>query len=97
MKIEQIHRPDRINHSSDAPTKSCFGTIFPDVTQIQFGKPAEGKVFRILIDTVGPGQRTRNLQIDETAWEGCRHCDEFQNCYNFSLAKLEMERILISL
>jgi len=79
------------------PTKSCFGTIFPDVTRIQFGCPAVGKVFTILIDTVGPGKRTRKLNIDEAAWDDCRRCDDFQNCYNFSLAKLEMQRVLVSL
>lgn len=95
MKIEEIHRSDR--HSADAPAKSCFGTIFPNVDQIQFGQPAAGKVFTILVDTIGPGQRTRKLEIDEAAWDDCRLCDDFQNCYNFSLAKLEMQRVLVSL
>lgn len=77
--------------------KSCFGTIFPDVDQFQFGKPAVGKVFRILVDTVGPGQRDRKLDIDVEAWEDCRRCEDFRNCHEFCMAKLQMQRVLASL
>ena len=94
MKIQEIQRTER---KAAVPMKSCFGTIFPDVDQIQFGKPAAGKVFRILVDTVGPGHRDRKLDIDEAAWEDCRACDDFQNCYDFSMAKLQMQRVLTSL
>jgi hypothetical protein len=77
--------------------KDCFGTIYPDLEQFQFGKPMRGKVFQIAVSTLGPGQRDRNLTIDVQAWEACRQCEDFQNCFDFSNAKLQMQRVLISL
>jgi len=77
--------------------KTCFGTIYPDLEQFQFGKPMVGKVFQILVDSVGPGQRDRNLDVDEEAWAECRQCGDFQNCYDFSTAKLLMQRALLDL
>jgi hypothetical protein len=75
--------------------KTCFGTIYPDIEQFQFGKPIAGKVFQIRVDSVGPGQRDRKLDIDEEAWEECRQCGDFQNCFDFSTAKLHMQRALL--
>ena len=40
--------------------KSCFGTIYPDLEQFQFGKPMVGKVFQITVNTVGPGKEIAN-------------------------------------
>ena len=44
--------------------KSCFGTIYPDLEQFQFGKPMAGKVFQITVNTLGAGHRDRKLDID---------------------------------
>jgi len=74
--------------------KSCFGTIFPDLEQLHFGKPLAGKVFQICVLSQGPGHRDRALDIDLESWQGCRQCEDFRNCYDFSLAKLEMQRVL---
>lgn len=75
--------------------RTCFGTIYPDLEQFQFGKPMTGKVFQIQVNSVGPGQRDRKLDIDEDAWEECRQCGDFQNCFDFSTAKLHMQRVLL--
>jgi hypothetical protein len=77
--------------------KTCFGTIYPDMENFQFGKPMIGKVFQIIVNTVGPGQRDRELNIDQNAWEECRQCADFQNCLDFSNAKLQMKLVLTSL
>jgi len=74
--------------------KSCFGTIFPDLAQIQFGKPLTGKVFQIFVDSRGPGHRDRTLDINLNAWQDCQKCQDFANCRDFSSAKLEMQRVL---
>jgi hypothetical protein len=74
--------------------KSCFGTIYPDLEQLQFGKPQAGRVFQISINSRGPGHRDRKLDIDLKAWQGCQQCEDFRNCYDFSLGKLEMQRVL---
>jgi hypothetical protein len=77
--------------------KTCFGTIYPDLEKFQFGTPMIGRVFQIIINTVGPGQRDRELNIDENAWQDCRRCEDFQNCLDFSNAKLQMQRVLVTL
>ncbi len=74
--------------------KSCFGTIFPDLEQLHFGKPVEGSVFKISLNSRGPGHRDRKLDIDLSAWQDCQQCADFRNCYDFSTAKLEMQRVL---
>ena len=77
--------------------KTCFGTIYPDLEQFQFGKKMAGKVFQITVNTVGPGHRDRKLEIDEDAWQECRRCEDFQNCIDFSNAKRRMQCVLASL
>jgi len=77
--------------------KTCFGTIYPDVEQFQFGKPMSGEVFQIIVNTFGAGHRDRKLDIDVKAWEDCRQCEHFQNCLDFSNAKLQMQRVLADL
>ncbi len=74
--------------------KSCFGTIFPDLEQLQFGEPVAGRVFKISLNSQGPGHRDRKLDIDFSAWQDCQQCADFRNCYDFSTAKLEMQRVL---
>ena len=74
--------------------KTCFGNIYPDLEQFQFGRRLVGKVFQICVDTIGPGQRDRNLTTDTDAWDDCRQCEDFQSCFDFSSAKLQMQRVL---
>jgi len=74
--------------------KTCFGTIYPDLERFQFGKPIAGKVFQISVDTLGPGHRDRKLGIDVDSWQDCRQCADFQNCLDFSNAKLQMQLAL---
>ena len=75
--------------------KDCFGTIYPDLKQLEFGKPLAGKVFQICISSRGPGHRDRTLDVDLKAWQACQQCEDFRNCYDFSTAKLEMQRVLL--
>jgi hypothetical protein len=74
--------------------KSCFGTIYPDLDHFQFGKPLVGKVFQISIDCLGANHRDRKMKIDLEAWHDCQLCEDFRNCYDFSTAKLQMQRVL---
>jgi hypothetical protein len=74
--------------------KTCFGEIYPDLEKFQFGRPLAGKVFQISVDTMGAGQRDRELTMDIDAWKECRKCEDFQSCYDFSSAKLQMQRLL---
>lgn len=71
--------------------RDCFGTIYPDFAQFHFGKEIAGKVFRVKIDTLGPGHRDRHLTADLPQWQTCQQCEEFRSCYNFSNAKLAVQ------
>jgi sulfatase maturation enzyme AslB (radical SAM superfamily) len=77
--------------------KTCFGTIYPDLQNFQFGKPLAGKVFQISVDTLGAGHRDRKLEMDVEAWQDCRQCEDFRNCLDFSNAKLQMQEVLRTL
>lgn len=77
--------------------KECFGTIYPDITQIQFGKEMVGRVFRLRIDTVGPFQRDRSLETDVQAWEQCQQCELYRSCYDFSTGKLLMQQFMMQI
>jgi hypothetical protein len=77
--------------------KDCYGTIFPDLSQFRFGKEVAGKVFKVNIDTLGPGHRDRHLNTDLPQWQACQQCEEFQGCYNLSTAKLAMQQAAAAL
>jgi hypothetical protein len=79
----------------EAAMKECFGTIYPDLTQIQFGKVIAGKVFRLRIDTIGAYYRERNLESNVREWQECQACEDFRNCYDFSTAKFLMQQFMM--
>ena len=72
--------------------KECYGTIFPDMSQFRFGKELPGKVFRLRINTVGPGHRDRHLQVSLEQWQDCQQCELLRSCYDLSNAKLTMQQ-----
>lgn len=72
--------------------KDCFGNIYPDLSQFRFGKELAGKVFRLKIDTLGPGHRDRHLETDLDQWQECLQCERFRDCYDLSTAKLAMQQ-----
>ena len=49
---------------------------------------------RLCVDSLGAGDSNRKLEIDLQAWQDCRKCPDFENCRDFSSAKLEMQRVL---
>jgi radical SAM protein with 4Fe4S-binding SPASM domain len=91
--LREVHI--KVLEESENNMKECFGTIYPDVSQVQFGKEMVGKVFRFKIDTVGPFQRDRKLETDTKAWEECQQCELYRSCYDFSTGKLLMQQFMI--
>jgi hypothetical protein len=90
-----IAMASRLREENDM--KDFFGTIHPDVSQIQFGKEMTGKVFRLKIDTVGPFHRGRRLEIDLQAWEDCQQCKLYHSYYEFSIGKLLMQQFMVQI
>jgi sulfatase maturation enzyme AslB (radical SAM superfamily) len=74
--------------------KACFGTIYPDLLQINFGKDCVGKVFRFNVDTLGAGHRAVHFESNNTEWEQCQQCESYRSCIDFSNAKLHMQRVV---
>jgi hypothetical protein len=72
--------------------KDCYGTIFPDMSQFRFGKELAGKVFKLKVETLGPGHRDRHLDTDLQQWQACQQCQDFRSGYDFSHARLAMEQ-----
>jgi hypothetical protein len=70
----------------------CYGKLFPTVNAPPTDRPIRGKAFAIELDRAG-GMAivTRHASVDLDEWEKCLACDEFQNCYKLSLAKLALE------
>lgn len=68
--------------------RPCYGTIFPDPTKIQFFRPADGKVFQVQINTLGPGHRDTKLEVNMDEWQKCTGCEEYRTCLDFSMASL---------
>jgi len=72
--------------------KDCYGTIFPDMAQFRFGQELVGKVFKVKIDTIGPGHRDRHTSVDLQQWQACHRCEEFRSCYDFSIAQMAFQQ-----
>lgn len=77
--------------------KDCYGTIYPNFDGLQFGKEIAGKVFRVKIDTLGPGHRDRHLEADLSQWQNCQQCAEFRSCYDLSNAKLAVQQAVAAI
>jgi len=75
----------------------CYGWMFPDVSQLRYNKPNQGKVAVIEIESHGIGIQNRGLSIDQQQWEVCLKCGRFEDCYKLSIAKLMMQQTLATL
>ena len=76
--------------------KTCYGTIYPELSKFRFYHEIAGKVFRMRVDTRGPGHRDPHLTVSMEEWEDCQRCELYKSCYDFSNAKLTMQRVLYS-
>lgn len=74
--------------------KHCFGTIFPDISKASIKHDMAGKVFSLHIESVGAVHAHPQLVADMENWEDCQRCEYFRSCYDFSIAKLNMQRTL---
>ena len=44
----------------------------------------------------GTGAQGRSLEVKREAWEKCVACPDYRTCYDLSLAKLEMNDVLMN-
>jgi hypothetical protein len=74
--------------------RECFGTMFPDDLHLKTDQPNKGKVFTVLMGSMG-GMMTvradRKIKADVEQWDDCQQCPEFNSCYKLCLAKVTLE------
>ena len=69
----------------------CYGAIFPDLAD-RWRSSGSGKVFSFGIRrSMGTEPVERNIRVDTEQWDQCRRCEEFEECYRFSMTKLAFE------
>jgi len=76
--------------------QECYGKMFPDFTRLKRRERLEGWAFTALVTGSGTGAQGRSLEVKAEAWERCVACPDYRTCYDLSLAKLEMNDVLMS-
>ena len=79
--------------------KDCFGKMYPDDLHLHNNEPNKGKVFTVLLDSVGGVINTRTdrrIEVDVDQWDDCQKCPEFESCYKLCLAKATLESGIIT-
>ena len=74
----------------------CYGRMFPDFTRLKRKVKLEGQAFSALVTGSGTGAQGRSLEVKREAWDKCVECPDYRTCYDLSLAKLEMNEVLMS-
>jgi hypothetical protein len=74
----------------------CYGTMFPDFTRLKRKEKLHGQAFTALVVSSGTGAQGRNLEVKCEGWEKCVACPDYRTCYDLSLAKLEMNDVLVN-
>jgi hypothetical protein len=76
-----------IQPKGDRVMKTCFGTIYPDLSKLQFNQEIAGKVFHMRINTLGPGHKDPHLSINTKEWEDCQRCELYRNATTFPMPR----------
>jgi hypothetical protein len=73
---------------------SCFGTIFPNLVQLEYNTPVKGTVFTVLVRSTGMWGQSRTVEVDQDAWQRCQACPSYQACYDLGMATLQLHTAL---
>ena len=74
----------------------CYGGMLPGFTRLKRKEKLEGQAFAALVVSSGTGAQGRSLEVKREAWEKCVACTDYRTCYDLSLAKLEMNNVLMN-
>jgi hypothetical protein len=66
---------------------ACYGTMFPDLSRIEFNTPHEGKAFTVLVESSGMGITDRHSSVIMKEWDACTDCPAYDRCYDLCVAK----------
>jgi len=76
--------------------QECYGKMFPDFTRLKRKERLEGQAFAALVTGSGTGAQGRSLEVKREAWEKCVACPDYRTCYDLSLARLEVNDVLMN-
>ena len=75
----------------------CYGHLFPDFLNFHADSMA-GHAFTCRIETThGFLAPRKTVEVNQEAWDVCCKCDRFDGCYKQSIAKLELEKVLLAM
>jgi hypothetical protein len=74
--------------------RECYGTLLPDFEHLNYNKPTEGKAFRVFVENIGAGRQRREQEVKLEGWDECGGCADYRTCYDLSMAKLALHRVL---
>lgn len=70
----------------------CYGSMFPSLLALREDLTNSGTVFSVVLGRAGGMWRSnRSATTDVKRWDECRQCDDFEDCYKLSMAKLALE------
>lgn len=75
-------------------TKDCYGTLFPDLNQLETNNEVKGIAFRISLRQHGLGPVQRESHVDLACWQACQACEDYRACYELSLGKVFLHMAL---
>lgn len=79
-------------HASVNEHPECYGTMFPSVLSLREDGSNSGTVFSVVLERAGGMWRSnRSVTADMGRWDRCLECEEFEDCYKLSMAKLALE------
>jgi hypothetical protein len=66
--------------------------MLPDALHFQTDRMIAGKVFSFELDSAsGVGRRERKVGANLLEWDDCVQCPEYEHCYRYCMAKMELE------
>jgi len=68
--------------------------MFPDFTRLEHNTPCRGKAFSALVRSLGVGVQSREVTVDEAAWDACQRCPAYRSCYDLSMALFSLREAL---
>ena len=66
----------------------CYGTMFPDLSDLEHNSPCKGKTFTALTRSQGVGVQSRSVTVDYDQWDACQQCPVYRSCYDLCRALL---------
>jgi hypothetical protein len=79
-----------MDHESE-PVPACYGKLFPPLTDQSYNRVHKGQVFGFLVRSYGLLPSSKEVVVDEKAWEQCVQCPHYRSCYDLSLGRFQVE------